>query len=111
MTKKPPPLTVNEIARRCGVTVNAIYVAMARNRHRKADLYKPLFDLGRAQGIGDGPSAQVRTLLKHEGVPGLKRLVEFYPTTQRGKFAQMILSSTDEAVTKAVAESEKLRKK
>lgn len=111
MTKKQPPLTVEEIARRCGVTVNTIYVAMARNRHRKADIFKPLFDLGRAENIGDGPSAQVRTILKHEGVPGLKRLAEVYPNTQRGRFAQMILSSTDEAVLKAVADSEKLRKK
>src|SRR4051794_26315678 len=111
MTKKQPPLTVEEIARRCGVTVNAIYVAMARQRHRKADIFKPLFELGRANGIGDGPSQQVRTLLKHEGIPGLKRLAEIYPHTQRGRFAQMILESTDENVTGAVAESEKLRKK
>jgi transposase len=111
MVKKQPTLTIEEIARRCGVPANTIYQAMARVGKRESNPLSPLLMFGRDHNIGDTQISQVQTLIRHEGVPGLKRLAKLYGDSQRGRFAQLILSSTDTAVVKAIAENEKLRKK
>lgn len=105
--QKRKPLTVAKIAKTLGVSVHTVYRTVRVARERAADPMLPLHQLARLEGVSGSVASRIIGVLKHEGVPAIKKLAG--PESER--FVSLLLSASEEEVQKAIADSEEKRKK